>query len=93
MIAAIDFVEMMAGVGVVAGAVVGVMVLLEKVTGLLGRWVQRQVEEGTASLKSLTRHHLGENGDTVPVHHRITEIEQKIDRIEHCPHLRGEEVS
>ena len=92
MIAA-TFVETMAGVGVVAAAVVGVVALLEKVTGLLGRWVRRQVTEATDPLKALTRHHLGENGDTVPVHHRISAMEQKIARIEHCPHLRGEEVA
>jgi uncharacterized membrane protein YqgA involved in biofilm formation len=92
-IAAIDFVETMAGVGVVAGAVVGVMVLLEKVTGLLGRWVQRQVKDVIRPTEARVLHHLGENGTTVPMHHRMGEMEQTIRKIEQCPHLRGEEVA
>lgn len=91
MIAA-TFVETMAGVGVVTGAVVGVMVLVEKVTGMLGRWVRRQVSDVVAPTETRVLHHLGENGTTTPVYRRLADIEAKIEHIERCPHL-SEEVA
>jgi hypothetical protein len=97
---AVNLVETMAGIGVAVGAAVGVIALGEKITGLLGRWVRRQVVEATAPIEGVTRHHLGPNGDTIPLHHRfasteqkVAAIEQKIEKIERCPHLRGEEVA
>jgi hypothetical protein len=84
---AVQFVEFMAAVGVVAGAMVGLFALLERVTGWLGAWVRRQVTEVIRPTESIVRHHLGPNGDTVPIHHRIGRLEGKLSQ---CPHTHGE---
>jgi hypothetical protein len=99
MIAA-TFVEFMAAVGVVVGAATATLILAEKVTGLLGRWMRRQVKEVIRPTEGRVLHHLGENGDTVPMHHRMSMFERRqesleeiVKKIEQCPHLRGEEVT
>lgn len=76
-------------IGVIAGAVgllIGVFVLFEKITGVTGRWSERAIRNGTseiesqlADLASYQKHHLGPNGDTPPLHTRITSLEKRLD--------------
>jgi hypothetical protein len=86
----VQFVEFMAAVGVVAGATVGVLALMERVTGWFGTWVRRQVTEAIRPTEGIVRHHLGPNGDTVPIHHRLGMLEQKLSQ---CPHTHDGEAA
>lgn len=87
-----SFMEIAAGLGVACGALIGVLTLLEKLTGLGSRWLAKGVEEGTRALredvndvkeeqrehKHYVRYHLGPNGTTTPVHQRLADVEQEV---------------
>jgi hypothetical protein len=67
-------------------------VLFEKVTGSLGRWFERHFKESLEPTNdritelgqqvehadAYNRHHLGPNGDTMPVHMRLKVVEQQV---------------
>lgn len=82
-------------VGIVAVSVAGVaslIVILEKITGGLGRWFERHFKESLEPTNdritelcqqveyadAYNRHHLGPNGDTMPVHMRLKVVEQQV---------------
>jgi len=82
-------------VGIVAVSVAGVaslIVVLEKITGSLGRWFERHFKESLEPTNdritelgqqvehadAYNRHHLGPNGDTMPVHMRLKVVEQQV---------------
>ena len=82
-------------VGIVAISIAGVaslIVVLEKITGGLGRWFERHFKESLEPTNdritdlgkqveyadAYNRHHLGPNGDTMPVHMRLKVVEQQV---------------
>jgi len=82
-------------VGIVAVSVAGVaslIVILEKVTGSLGRWFERHFKESLEPTNeriieigqqveyadAYNRHHLGPNGTSMPVHMRLKVVEQQV---------------
>jgi len=82
-------------VGIVAVSIAGVaslIVVLEKITGSLGRWFERHFKESLEPTNdriteigqqvehadAYNRHHLGPNGDTMPVHMRLKVVEQQV---------------
>ena len=82
-------------VGIVAISIAGVaslIVVLEKITGGLGRWFERHFKESLEPTNdritdlgkqveyadAYNRHHLGPNGDSMPVHMRLKVVEQQV---------------
>jgi len=82
-------------VGIVAVSVAGVaslIVVLEKITGSLGRWFERHFKESLEPTNdritelgqqveyadAYNRHHLGPNGTSMPVHMRLKVVEQQV---------------
>ena len=82
-------------VGIVAVSVAGVaslIVILEKITGSLGRWFERHFKESLEPTNdritelgqqveyadAYNRHHLGPNGTSMPVHMRLKVVEQQV---------------
>lgn len=88
-----SFMELAAAIGVACGTGVGVITLLEKITGAGSRWLAKGVEAGTQSLRAdvndvrdeqreirhLTRFHLGPNGTSTPVHERLKRVEAALE--------------
>ena len=85
-------------VGIVAVSVAGVaslIVILEKITGSLGRWFERHFKESLEPTNeritelgqqveyadAYNRHHLGPNGTSIPVHIRLEVVENRIAEI------------
>ena len=85
-------------VGIVAVSVAGVaslIVILEKITGSLGRWFERHFKESLHPTNeritelgqqveyadAYNRHHLGPNGTSMPVHIRLEVVENRIAEI------------
>jgi hypothetical protein len=82
-------------VGIVAVSIAGVaslIVVLEKITGSLGRWFERHFKESlhptnekitelgqqVEHADSYNRYHLGPNGDAMPVHMRLKVVEAQV---------------
>ena len=82
-------------VGIVAISIAGVaslIVVLEKITGGLGRWFERHFKESlhptnekitelgqqVVHADNYNRYHLGPNGDAMPVHMRLKVVEQQV---------------
>ena len=82
-------------VGIVAVSIAGVaslIVVLEKITGGLGRWFERHFKESLHPTNeritqlgqqveyadAYNRHHLGPNGTSMPVHMRLKAVEQQV---------------
>jgi hypothetical protein len=82
-------------VGIVAISIAGVaslIVVLEKITGGLGRWFERHFKESlhptnekitelgqqVEHADNYNRYHLGPNGDAMPVHMRLKVVEQQV---------------
>jgi hypothetical protein len=62
----------------VASLIVALFAIFEKITGFTARWAGRQVAIGVQplhnsieELATYTRHHLGPNGVTMPLHHKV----------------------
>jgi hypothetical protein len=88
MISVIPVFETAAGVGAVIACLLGAIALFEKITGLLGKWVRRNVTEALSDtnkqltdLDNYTHYHLGPNGTTTPVFVRIKQLEQTLDQL------------
>ncbi len=82
-------------VGIVAISIAGVaslIVVLEKITGGLGRWFERHFKESlhptnekitelgqqVVHADNYNRYHLGPNGDAMPVHMRLKVVEAQV---------------
>ena len=82
-------------VGIVAVSIAGVaslIVVLEKITGGLGRWFERHFKESlhptneriielgqqVGHADAYNRYHLGPNGDAMPVHMRLKVVEAQV---------------
>ena len=82
-------------VGIVAISIAGVaslIVVLEKITGGLGRWFERHFKESlhptnekitelgqqVVHADNYNRYHLGPNGDAMPVHMRLKVVETQV---------------
>ena len=82
-------------VGIVAISIAGVaslIVVLEKITGSLGRWFERHFKESleptnekitelgqqVVPADNYNRYHLGPNGDAMPVHMRLKVVEAQV---------------
>jgi hypothetical protein len=85
-------------VGIVAVSIAGVaslIVVLEKITGGLGRWFERHFKESlhptnerisdlaqqVEHADSYNRFHLGPNGITTPIHQRLQVVEKRMAEI------------
>lgn len=73
--------ETAAGVGAVIACILGVLALVEKVTGKLGSWVQRQVEHGTKDVRHLTEYHLGPNSGTEQLWRKVDRLQGTVDNL------------
>lgn len=60
--------QLAAAIGVACGAVIGVMTVAEKITGLGARWLARGVEAGTRALRE----------DVNDVHQRLCDVEAEV---------------
>jgi len=87
-IGAIPVFETAAGVGAVIACLLGAIALFEKVTGILGKWVRRNVSEALSDtnkqlgdLDNYAHYHLGPNGTTTPVFVRIKQLEQTLEQL------------
>ena len=76
-----SFLEFVGAVGAVVGTGAAIIVLFEKLTGITGRWLQRNVTAATSDLEHYTRHHLGPNGDSTPVWVRIRQLEDDLAQL------------
>jgi hypothetical protein len=73
-----SFLELVGTVGAVVATATGVIILIEKLTGLVGRWLRRNVSEATRDLEHHTKYHLGPNGTTTPIWVRLRQLEEDI---------------
>lgn len=69
-----SFVELSASIATGIGIVIGIFTLIEKFSGAMGRWVQRQIEASKTA--RLVEYHLGPNGKTRPIHQRLMKLEE-----------------
>jgi len=87
--------EIAAAFGIVCGALIGFLTLLEKLTGFGSRWLANGIEAGTRTLRedvndlksdflehrTYTKYHLGPNGDSPKLHERVEGIEESISAV------------
>lgn len=73
MVAAASWVEFCGAAAVVVGLALGMLSLFERLTGSLGRWVERRVD--TSATGKLVGYHLGPNGSTPAMHRRLKKLE------------------
>jgi hypothetical protein len=74
MIYGATFLEFCAAAAVVVGLLIGIITLLEKLTGALGRWVEGRIDNSRTG--RLVDYHLGPNGTTPAIHLRLRDLEQ-----------------
>ena len=86
-------ISLMVGIlGIFTAGVASLIVIIEKITGSLGRWFERHFKESlhptnekitelgqqVIHADNYNRYHLGPNGDTMPVHMRLKVVEQQV---------------
>jgi hypothetical protein len=72
-------------VGAIATALTALFVLSERLWSPTKRWLERiltdPVIERMDEHQDYVRHHLGPNGDTPPIHQRLTHLEKTVDSL------------
>lgn len=79
-------------VGAVAAALTGITIFIERTWGPVRRWLANaltnpllekldEVKEDFEAHTDYVRYHLGPNGKTVPVHVRLTLVEQQLRKL------------
>lgn len=48
------------------------------VSDSLGEWLREQVQDASAEHYEYVRYHLGPNGNTKPIHQRLTDVERAV---------------
>lgn len=81
MTAAMSTMEVAGVFTAVVTGLIGLFVLMEKITGALGRWFQRQFKAAAEPHNAYVAYHLGPNGDTTPIHIRLEHVEEDVARL------------
>jgi hypothetical protein len=86
-------ISLMVGIlGIFTAGVASLIVIIEKITGSLGRWFERHfkssleptndkievLSDKVDKADTYNRYHLGPNGETMPVHERLKIVEQQM---------------